>query len=270
MPAGSLAQLGSPPSSAPLERACPRGAVPATLTANEAATGPAQGAGPHLTVAVARQPSGRSGGARRGRAAWRAQFGGPGWSSWRRQCDAAGVPGLWHRGLFLRYQLCSTFHPPTTPSPRETRAPGQWLCGAGGWGWAGPHRRVASLRGRGGGGGPSRQQLTASPRYVLLLPRGVFKEGLLPDKVRCGEFDGSPGPRGSGGTRGTLPCTPTLHALSWSAADPCAFPHEQPCSLGRLQKEIALWDSPRGRRLSAVASTVQPGWWLLLGHSAPG
>lgn len=112
-------------------------------------------------------------------------------------------------------------HPPT--SPRETRAPGQWLCGAGGWGWAGPHRRVASLRGRGGGGGPSRQQLTASPRYVLLLPGCVFNEGLFPDKVRYGEFDGFLVPDALEGPVAHCPVY-LHHVLNWSCSGPSHFP----------------------------------------------
>ncbi|MEJ1281838.1 relaxin/insulin-like family peptide receptor 2 [Cricetulus griseus] len=105
-------------------------------------------------------------------------------------------------------------------------------------------------------------------RALLLLPRCVFEEGLFRDKVRCGEFDGSLVP---GALEGPVTHCPVHlhHALNWSAADSCAFPHEQPCSLGTLQEEIALWDSPRGEK--AFCSRIySPTWWLLLGHGAPG
>lgn len=204
-----------------------------------------------MTVAVAGQPSGRSGGARRGAGNGEGAIRRP----WVEQL-AAAVRCCWCPRALASRPLPKVPALLTPPSPRETRAPGQWLCGAGGWGWAGPRRRVASLPGRGGGGGRSRQQLTASPRYVLLQPRCVFKEGLFRNKVRCGEFDGSLVPEAT--DRPVAHC-PVHHALNWSAADRCTFPQEQPCSLGTLQEEIALWDSPWGRRLSAVASTPQPG-----------
>lgn len=151
-------------------------------------------------------------------------------------------------------------YPPHRPR-RPARLGSGFVEPVGGAG-RGPHRRVASLRGRGGGGGPSRQQLTASPRYVLFLPGCVFKEGLFPDKVRYREFDGFLVPDALEGPVAHCPVY-LHHALSWSAAVPCTFPPEQPCLLGTLQKEIALWDSPRGRRHSAGASPVQPGGFCL-------
>ncbi|CAO2630709.1 hypothetical protein LEMLEM_LOCUS20985, partial [Lemmus lemmus] len=58
--------LGPHPPARPWRGPAPRRVEPSTPAANEPATGPAPGAGLHLTVAVSGQPSGRSGGARRG------------------------------------------------------------------------------------------------------------------------------------------------------------------------------------------------------------